>query len=82
MLLDNLILFVGKFAVLVEYRSRNAYLTYVMQESCVIDLFAVLFILACELGDLSGILGDSGRVTLGVRVLGIDGILPCAHARR
>ena len=43
-----------------------------MKERCIVDLFALLGILAGKLGDLFRVLGNSGGVTLCILVLGID----------
>ena len=71
--LDLVKLFVGQFAVLVDDRVRDTDLPYVVEQPRKVYLFAVLLGFARLPGNLRGVHGHTGRVTVGVFVFGVDG---------
>ena len=66
--------FICQLAVLIDDRVRHADLTHVMQQRREIHLLAVFFALARLPGDLNGVHGHAGGMTVGVFVLGVDGV--------
>ena len=71
-LLDDVEFFVGELAGLVDNGVRDADFSYVVEKGSEVDLLAFFVVLACELCDLNGILGNSGGVTIRIRVFGVD----------
>ena len=53
MLLDILILFVGELTVFGNDSFRDTYLSDIVKKSRIVDIIALLIVLACKLGDLS-----------------------------
>ena len=72
MLLDDVEFFFGELAGLVDNGIRDADLSYVVEKGSKVDLLAFFVILAYELCDLNGILGNSRGVTVRIRVFGVD----------
>ena len=73
MMLDLCELLVRQFSILVDDMIRNTDLTHVMQQSCEIHFFAFLLRLARVSCDLGGIHGYTGRMTVSIFILGVNG---------
>ena len=71
--LDLAELFVGQFAVLVDDGVGDADLPHIVKQRRKIHLFTVVIRFARIPGNLRGVHGHTGRVTVGVFVFGVDG---------
>lgn len=74
MLLDLLELLVGELSSLVDDFIGHANLANIMQEGCKVDLIAVLVRVASLFCNLPREYGNPGGMTMGVPVLGVDGV--------
>ena len=74
MLLNGIVFLISKASFLIDDRVLDTDLTYIMKKRREIDLSALILIHAGKPGDLLRILSDSGRMTVGIPVFGIDGI--------
>ena len=74
MLLYDVILFISQLSIFVDDTDRYSDLTDIMEKCCIIHLQALLFTHSISFGYHCRILGNTKRMAVGIRILGINRI--------